>query len=224
LEVVTGRDSPAYFPKGRTWQYMSRQDKDGFGGKLQELDKQAVKSPNAPPRAMVLNDAPELYDPCVFVRGNPSRHGEKVSRHFPRVLTGGKSQPFPHGSGRLDLAHAITAPDTPLTARVLLTRVWMHHVGEPLVQTLSDFGARSSPPSHPELLDYLAWTLQHECGWSLKKLHRLIVLSDTYRQASFDRPECRKVDPENRLLWRMNRQRLDLESMRDTLLAVSGRL
>src|SRR5262249_2700930 len=102
-------------------------------------------------------------------------------------------------------------------------RVWMHHFGEPLVATPSDFGVRSSPPSHPELLDYLAWTFRQE-DWSLKKLHRQIMLSSTYRQASFDRPACRQRDPDNRWLWRCNRGGLDLEYMRDTLLAVSGRL
>src|SRR5581483_6776567 len=118
---------------------------------------------------------------------------------------------------------AITAPDNPLTSRVLVNRVWMHHFGEPLVETPSDFGTRSTPPSHPELLDFLAMTVQRE-GWSLKKLHRLLMLSNTYQQASVDRPACRRLDPENRLLWRTNRTRLDLECLRDTLLAVSGHL
>src|SRR5262249_14308646 len=116
----------------------------------------------------------------------------------------------------------ITSPDNPLTPRVLVNRVWMHHFGEPLVLTPSDFGIRSQPPVHPELLDYLAATLQKD--WSLKKLHRLIVLSQTYQHASADRPECRKVDPDNRLLWRAQRRRLDFESMRDTMLSLSGRL
>src|SRR5207253_1919118 len=94
---------------------------------------------------------------------------------------------------------------------------------EPLVSSPSDFGTRSTPPTHPELLDYLAGRLQAE-GWSLKALHRLIVLSRAYQQASFDRPECRQVDPEDRLLWRFPRRRLDLEAMRDSLLFISGRL
>ncbi len=222
LDLVTGRDSPAYFPRGHTWQYMSRGEKDAFGGKRTELDRLAARAPNAPPRAMVLRDA-EILDPCVFVRGNPGVFGEKVPRRFLKILAGDGRKPFRHGSGRLDLAKAITAPDNPLTARVLVNRVWMHHFGEPLVATPSDFGARSSPPTHPELLDYLAATFIED-GWSLKKLHRRIVLSAAYRQASWDRPECRKVDPENRLLWRANRRRLDLEAMRDALLAVSGRL
>jgi hypothetical protein len=224
LEIVTGRDSPTHFPKARTWAYMSRQEKDAFGGKVQELDKMAVKAKDAPPRAMALTEAEEIVNPCVFVRGNAGRPGEHVPRQFLRILAGDERKPFPHGSGRLDLAKAITDPANPLTARVIVNRVWMHHFGEPLVATASDFGTRSAPPAQPELLDYLAWTFMHDFNWSLKELHRLMVLSSAYRQESFDRPECRKVDPENRLLWKMNRRRLDLEAMRDSLLAISGRL
>src|SRR5262249_4452233 len=122
-----------------------------------------------------------------------------------------------------DLARAIAAPDNPLTARVLVNRVWGWHFGEPLVSTPDDFGVRSSMPSHPELLDYLAWKFVKD-GWSLKKLHRAILLSSTYQQSGANRPECRQVDPENRLLWHYPRQPLDLEAMRDTMLCVCGRL
>jgi hypothetical protein len=223
LELVMGLSSPAYFPKHDTWYYMSRNEKDACHTKVVELDRLAVQSPQAPPRAMVLVDAERIIEPRVFLRGNPARPGEQVPRQFLWIEAGDERRPFTHGSGRLDLAKAITAPDNPLTSRVLVNRVWMHHFGEPLVETPSDFGKRSSPPSHPELLDFLALKFQQE-GWSLKKLHRLLMLSNTYQQASFDRPECRRTDPGNRLLWRMNRQRLDLEEMRDTLLAVSGRL
>jgi hypothetical protein len=131
--------------------------------------------------------------------------------------------PFADGSGRLELAQAIASPENPLTRRVIANRMWMHHFGEPLVLTPSDFGVRSPPPSHPELLDHLATRLL-DADWSLKSLHRTIVCSATYRQASVDRPDCRAVDPENRLLWRMNRRRLELEAMRDTLLAIADRL
>ena len=203
---------------------MSRKEKDAFGGKQVELDRMAVKAAaTAAARAMVLTDAEVPYEPRVFVRGNPAQLGERVTRQFLRVLAGDHPSPFTHGSGRLDLARAITAPDNPLTGRVIVNRVWMHHFGEPLVSTPSDFGARSSPPTHPELLDDLTARFI-QGGWSLKSLHRMIMLSSTYQQASLDRPECRKADPENRLLWRFNRRRLDLEAMRDTLLFVSGRL
>jgi hypothetical protein len=223
LALVTGPDSPAHFPKSRTRDYMSRSEKDSFGSKIGALDRLTVQSPNAPPRAMVLYDAEQLYEPRVFVRGNPAQPGERVPRQFLRILAGEHQQPFADGSGRLDLAHAITAVDNPLTSRVLVNRVWMHHFGEPLVENPSDYGKRTSAPVQGELLDFLATRLQRE-GWSLKALHRLVMLSSTYQQASFDRPPARRLDPDNRLLWRMNRQRLDLEEMRDSLLAVSGRL
>jgi hypothetical protein len=122
------------------------------------------------------------------------------------------------------MAKAIASRDNPLTARVMVNRVWMHHFGTGLVTTPSDFGVRSEPPSHPELLDHLAVWFTDEANWSLKRLHRLLMTSATYRQASADDPRARQVDPENRLLWRFPRQRLDLEAMRDAMLAATGEL
>jgi hypothetical protein len=139
------------------------------------------------------------------------------------VVAGSDRRPFREGSGRLELARAIVDPANPLTARVMVNRLWMHHFGAPLVSTPSDFGVRSDPPTHPELLDHLASRFMAG-GWSIKAMHRAILLSRVYGQASVDRPECRQVDPENTLLWRMNRRRLDFEATRDALLAASGRL
>jgi hypothetical protein len=221
LDVLASKQSPAYFPKSQTWHNMSRGEKDAYGGMKTQFDKIAVKMPAAPPRAMVLFDTTDMIEPKILKRGNPSSPGAIVPRQFLRILSPEKRQPFGPGSGRLDLARAIA--DTPLTWRVLANRIWMHHFGEPLVSTPSDFGTRSTPPSHPELLDYLAATLKAE-GGSLKKLHRDIMLSSTYQQASFDRPNCREIDPDNKLFWRAHRRRLDFEAMRDTLLAVSGQL
>jgi hypothetical protein len=223
LDILTGPDSPFYYPKSNTYLYMSRVPRGTYSGLLQQIDVLAVDSKFAPPRAMVLVDSPEVYNPKVFLRGNPSSPGPAIPRQFLQILSSPKPTPFPHGSGRLDLAKAITAPDNPLTARVLVNRVWMHHFGEPLVSTPSDFGFRSDPPTHPELLDFLARSIMDN-GWSLKKLHRHIMLSKVYQQSSFDRPDCREIDPRNVLLWRFHRATLDLESMRDGLLAVSGRL
>ena len=132
-------------------------------------------------------------------------------------------EPFHDGSGRRELASAITARTNPLTARVFVNRVWRHHFGSGLVATPSDFGSRSSPPTHPGLLDYLASTFMDR-GWSMKNLHRRIMLSAVYRQESLDRPRCRAVDPENGLLARANRRRLDFESMRDGMLFAAGQL
>ncbi len=222
LDIIVGRDSPTFFPKSQTRRYMSRQQTDAFGGKLQELDRLAVKSPHAPPRAMVVFDAAVPHEPRIFVRGNPSQPGRRVPRQFPSIVSVGERQPFAHGSGRLELAQAITSPQNPLTARVIVNRVWMAHFGEPLVSTPSDFGKRSTPPTHPELLDYLATQFMSD-GWSLKQLHRALMLSSTYQQAS-SAGSAQTIDLENRWLSRMNRQRLDFEAMRDTLLALSGRL
>jgi hypothetical protein len=191
-------------------------------GKLEEWERQA---PAGYQRAMTLEDSDELArsNPYVFVRGKASNFGPEVPRQFLAALAGEGRRPFEQGSGRLELAQAIASPENPLTARVLVNRVWGWHFGTGLVGTPSDFGLRSETPTHPELLDWLAAQFVAD-GWSLKSLHRQIVLSATYRQASHVRPECAAADPDNRLLWRANRRRLDLEAMRDALLAASGRL
>lgn len=242
LEVVQGADSPTYFPKSRTWAYMSRGPKDAYGGLMTQLDKLAVQSPHAPPRAMMLTDSARPFDPKILVRGSPARPGEPVPRRFLKVVSGEERQPFANGSGRLDLAKAITDPGNPLTSRVFVNRVWMEHFGRPLVENPSDFGTRTGPPTHPELLDWLAEDFMAS-AWNVKRLHREMVLSATYRQSSSaefgarsteslvststspsEIPTPQSLDPENKLLWRMNRRRLDLEAMRDSLLALSGRL
>ena len=178
----------------------------------------------APRRAMALEDAPEAVPAHIFLRGNPNNPGAIVPRRFLAVLSGSERQPFRDGSsGRLDMARAIASDANPLTARVIVNRVWQYHFGEGLVRTPSDFGVRGDRPTHPELLDYLAVRFMEE-GWSIKKLQRMILLSNAYRQGSADNPRARGVDPENTLLWRMNRQRLDFEALRDSMLAVAGRL
>lgn len=162
-------------------------------------------------------------DVAVQVRGNPANVGPVVPRRFLAVLSPEALKPFRAGSGRLELAQAIINDAAPLTARVVVNRVWMHHFGQGLVDTPSDFGAQGSRPSHPELLDDLARRFIAS-GWSLRWLHREIVLSATYRQASSRDPNRQALDPDNRLLWRMNRRRLDVESWRDAVLASNGTL
>jgi hypothetical protein len=187
-----------------------------------EIDKANATLPS-PPRAMVLRDKPQPTEPHIFLRGNPGRPGDQVPRAFLAVLSGGKPEPFKKGSGRLELAQAITAPGNPLTARVIVNRVWAYHFGKGLVRTPGDFGVKGEPPTHPELLDWLAtWFMDN--GWSLKNLHRLILTSATWQQSSELREEAVTKDPENRLLARQNRQRLDFEAMRDSLLACAGQL
>jgi mono/diheme cytochrome c family protein len=225
-QVLYGPDSPPSLVANTFTELELLPDRPAQA-KLQELRK-AVETwratgAGAPPRAMVLVDLPTPYSPRVFRRGNPNNLGDAVPRQFLGLLAGNERRPFEHGSGRLDLAQAIVAPSNPLTARVLVNRIWAEHFGVGLVRTPSDFGLRSEPPSHPELLDYLASTFM-ENGWSIKKLHRRILLSAVYQQRSDDRPECRVQDPENILLWKMNRRRLDFEATRDALLAVGGAL
>jgi len=188
--------------------------------KVDELD---ATHPGAPPRAMVLVDNATPAIPHIFVRGNANNPGPEVPRQFLSLIAGENRKPFEKGSGRLELAQAIASKDNPLTARVLVNRVWMYHFGAPLVRTTSDFGLRSEPPSHPELLDYLAREFMNN-GWSIKKLHRLIMSSSTYQLSSAHNPSAAKIDSQNQLLWRMNRRRLDFEAMRDTFLAVAGRI
>lgn len=189
----------------------------------QKVDQFKATATGGPPRAHVLYDNAQPFQPYVFKRGKAENHGPNVPRQFLEVLSPSKRNPFTQGSGRLELAQAIANRDNPLTARVFVNRVWLHHFGRGLVDTPSDFGTRSSPPTHPDLLDYLARTFMDQ-GWSVKKLHRQILLSNTYQQASQGDNKNYSKDPENRLLWRMNRQRLDFEALRDSLLAVSGKL
>ncbi len=179
--------------------------------------------PLSPPRPMALVDLPQPVNPHVFIRGNPSRPGDLVPRRFLEVLSGGHPEPFKDGSGRLELARSIASKTNPLTARVLVNRVWAYHFGTGLVRTPGDFGVKGEAPTHPELLDYLA-TQFMENGWSVKNLHRQIMLSSAYQQASDARPDAAQADPENRLLARMNRRRLDFEALRDSLLAAAGQL
>jgi hypothetical protein len=159
----------------------------------------------------------------IYLRGNHQKPGPEAPRHFLSVLTPNDPAPFAQGSGRLELAQAIVNPANPLTARVIVNRAWQQHFGRGIVGTPSNFGNLGERPTHPELLDHLAHCFQSN-GWSLKKLHREIVLSATYRMSSSHDAANAEVDADNRYLWRMNRRRLDVEAWRDALLAVSGTL
>jgi mono/diheme cytochrome c family protein len=164
-----------------------------------------------------------FHDAKVHVRGSYLRLGDSVPRRFPVVLAGDKQPPITSGSGRLELARWIGSPDHPLTARVLVNRLWQFHFGEGIVRTPSNFGKLGEAPTHPELLDYLAMRFV-EGGWSIKQMHREIMLSAVYQQATNPSREAQHQDPDNRQLGRMNRRRLEAEAIRDNLLAVSGRL
>ncbi len=171
----------------------------------------------------VLVDRAEPVTQTVFLRGNPGMPGEPAPRRFLACLAGEDREPFEDGSGRLELAKAIASPENPLTARVWVNRVWGWLFGRGLVATSSDFGLRGDPPTHPELLDYLARGLVED-GWSTKRLIRRIVLSSVYRQSCNAAPRAEEADPDNALLTRHERRRLDLEASRDAVLQACGRL
>ena len=159
----------------------------------------------------------------VFLRGNTQTKGDIVPRRFLRVLSEGEPKPFTQGTGRLELAESIVSPDNPLTARVVVNRVWSMFFGRGLVTTPSNFGLLGTKPSHPALLDDLAVRFM-ENGWSMKRLIREMVLSSTYRQCSDESEANRAIDPGNTHLWRMNRRRMSIEQWRDSILAVGDNL
>src|SRR5882724_11027709 len=188
-QILYAADAPANLPVNefdRLYDVPTSQKLRELQRKIDELD---ATHPGAPPRAMALVDKSQPYNVQVFIRGNTDNRGPEVPRQFPEVVAGPNRKPFQKGSGRLELAQAIASPDNPLTARVLVNRLWLHHFGSALVHTPSDFGLRSDPPTHPELLDYLATSFMRE-GWSIKKLHRLIMQSSVYQQSSDDNPRC----------------------------------
>jgi len=224
-QVLYGKDTPATV--SRT---LGEGDRNslvfGIRNRLKtmrsKISKLAASHPGAPPRAHILKDKTRLVEPYVYRRGVRGNRGPRVPRQFLEHLSRNR-KPFTKGSGRLELAEAIVSPDNPLTSRVLVNRVWAHHFGKGLVLTTSDFGLRAQSPSHPDLLDWLSLRFVKE-GWSIKKLHRQIMLSATYQQASNNRAECFGADPGNRLLWKMNRQRVSFEGLRDAILQASGQL
>ncbi len=165
-----------------------------------------------------------FHDSHVLIRGSYSRPAEIVPRHFPIILAGEHQPPLgTKSSGRLELARWIASPQNALTARVMVNRIWQHHFGEGIVRTPSNFGKLGLPPTHPELLDYLAARFV-ESGWSIKAMHRAIMLSAVYQQSSAASTESLRADPENKLCGRTSRQRLEAEEVRDNMLAVTGEL
>jgi hypothetical protein len=238
-QVIRGADSPLNFPFSdyeAVRLSTDKQNEDGSRRKLESLFlAQAYRG--APARAQSVEDAESPKPGHVFLRGKPENKGEQVQPQFLQILSGPASKPFTNGSGRLELAHAIADKRNPLTARVMVNRVWQHHFGQGLVRTSSDFGTRGEAPTHPALLEWLATFFMsgedhpqtairnpQSHAWSLKNLHRLLVLSRAYQQSSADNATARQLDPENKLLWHMNRRRLDFEELRDSLLQSSGKL
>jgi hypothetical protein len=199
----------------------------GASTELRNLEAKLKRLKAAAPKrelAMSVVEEAKIEDAKVHIRGSVHNLGELAPRGFLQVATSGTLPPLPENeSGRRELAAWLTARDNPLTARVIVNRVWHWLFGAGLVRTTDNFGTTGETPSHPELLDDLAVRFMED-GWSIKTLVRRIVLSHAYRLAASDDRRARAADPENRLLWRMNRRRLDAECIRDTILAVSGQL
>ena len=198
-----------------------REERTEHRKRKRAITRHQAEAPGGPPRAMMLRDG-SPHDSPILVRGNAGRPGEVVPRRLPAVLGG---RPVDRdASGRLELARAVTAATNPLTARVIVNWAWTHHFGRGLVATPDDLGLRGEPPSHPELLDDLARRFVEEGAWSLRWLHREIVTSRAWRQASTLRPDLVAADPDNRLFARATRRRLNWEAWRDALCAAAGTL
>jgi len=195
-------------------------DTGDLARELQALD---WTHPGAPIRAHILEDVSNPKNSSIYKRGDSANLGEEAPRQYLQILSGSDREPFSSGSGRLELARKIADKNNPLTARVFVNRVWGWHMGKEIVDTPSDFGVRTLEPTHIDLLNWLAASFI-ESGWSVKSLHRVIVLSKTYRQSSATGSDGLKLDSENELWHTFPRVRLDFESMRDTLLVVAGNL
>ena len=224
-QILFAKNSPTYLDEKRVNDLVNRDDRlrNRRNTLTRAVHDLKLSHPGSPARASALADADQPKDSPIFLRGNPGSKGPVAPRQFLEVLAGETRQPFKEGSGRLELAKAIASAENPLTARVMINRIWLHHFGEGLVRTPDDFGTRSEAPLHPQLLDYLAARFVED-GWSIKKAHRLIMLSSVYQQSSDDHPRFAQIDPENRYLWQMSRRRLDFEALRDTILFIGGKL
>ena len=220
---------PEVVPDGVNLTALSGAFEPGPKEQLGQLQKDLVDlrkaQPPVPEFAMAMRDNPNPGDGVVFKRGNPGLPGEPAPRRFLLALSSPTAERthWTKGSGRLELAQAITSKSNPLTARVFVNRIWQDHFGAGIVRTPSDFGNQGEKPANPELLDFLSSSFM-ENGWSIKKLQKLIVTSATYRQSSTVSTATANTDPENRLVSHMNRHRLDLEQVRDSLFLASGRL
>ena len=228
---TAAQDFPALFgasgvfrvPMDQVQDYVDRRQRERLKGLEREVEQLKANHPGAEARAMVMVDRAKPVEPRIFLRGNPGRQGPQVPRTIPRVLSGGEAKPFRDGSGRRELAEAITNPNNPLTARVFVNRIWQWRFGKGLAPSPSDFGLRSEPPTHPELLDHLAARFVDD-GWSVKRLHRWMLASRAYQLSGTATPTALEKDPDNKLLARFPRLRLDWESLRDAVLATTGGL
>ena len=229
-QLIYDPASPAFLMSPQRWERAASRELRSnreLRGQREDLtaaiDNLKLNHPGAPARPVVLVDARRGGDSRVYVKGNRRERGDVAPRRFLEILSPEKRIYFGNGSGRQQLAEAIASEQNPLTARVAVNRVWLHQFGEGIVRSPNDFGTRCEGPSHPGLIDYLAWKFM-ENGWSLKKLQKHILLSHTWQQTSDDDPRKFEKDPSNLWLWQMNRRRLDFEALRDTILHIGGKL
>ena len=218
--LMRGGRSPMTIGMDRIEGYFTRKDREKMTKLDNEVKKLDIENPGAPYRAMAMLDRDKPADQRIMIRGNPGRLGDVAARGYLSFFGGEK---FTQGSGRLELARKIVSKDNPLTARVMVNRLWMQHFGKPLVSQPSDFGVQTPKPMQADVLDYLS-ALFIEQGWSLKKMHREILTSRAWKQSSAVSAEKSEKDADNELISRMNRQRMDYEMMRDNLLLASGKL
>lgn len=216
-------DGVYYFGRNRVDRFLTPQSREYAGELKSALAAMKKALPEQYPFLHTMSESEKPADMRIWLRGDKNSPGDLAPRAFLSVLSPGDPAPFRQGSGRLELAEAIANPSNPLTARVLVNRVWLLHFGRGIVDTPGNFGQLGERPSHPDLLDYLAYRFVEQ-GWSLKKLHREILLSATYRMSSARDASNEAIDADNRWFWRANRRRLDAETMRDAMLAVSGSL
>ena len=208
--------------------WLDQNQREACEAALSAIAKLQRETPDLPRGYFFVESSPQAPPTHLLLRGKANSPGPEVQPGVPQVLTR-ESIRFLEPSSttsqrRLSLAQWITDVDNPLTARVIVNRVWQHHFGRGIVRTPSDFGVMGTPPTHPHLLDWLAHWFTHEGGWSLKKLHRLILASNVYRMGTGWNDEYAAADPENNLLWRRSYRRLEVEAIRDTMLAISGKL
>lgn len=221
--AVKSHEGIFYYSGKNIDRFLSGEWKRRLDSLRQEADELKKTLPPQYPFLQTIQDIKAPHDIRLAIRGDANNRGDVVPRQLPSILEDGTPNHFTKGSGRLELAEGIADPANPLTARVMVNRIWLHHFGRGIVETPSNLGNNGARPSNQELLDYLAARFV-ENGWSVKAIHREIMLSATYQRSSENIAANQAVDPDNRLLWRANWQRMDAETLRDSLLYVAGDL
>lgn len=218
LDEIVGQDGVLTVPPAKLDTLLTGDNRSRFAILTAELNRLKMGD-----YIHALTENARIANVPVLLRGNPDTPGAEEPRHFLSILAGETPAPFTQGSGRLELANAVADKNNPLTARVMVNRIWQHHFGVGIVRTTSNFGMLGELPTHPELLDYLTSRFV-DGGWSLKALHRQIMLSATYQMRSANDPHNFAIDPDNRLVWHMPRRRLEVEPWRDAMLSVAAKL